>query len=480
MAGGSDSRGGAMDDTVSAAALRESEELHRITLLNMSDAVFITDDAGTFTYICPNVDVLFAHSGEAVRAMGRISRLFGRDLVPPGQPIPGGEVRNIEHEIVNGRGDRRVMLVHIKQVSIKGGTILYVCRDITDRKQAEQALRRNEQRLALALEAASMGTWDWQVRTGEMNWSPETHRLFGDFAGTKRPSFDAFMDRLHPADRDRVSRVMNEAMDRTASYETEFRVIGYDSVERWVFGKGRALRNGIPLRMLGVFVDFSERHRVERELRELGGRLIHAHEQERRRLARDLHDDAMQRVTVLAAELEVLRHHGSAALPPDPDPFGRLIQRAKAIGEELHRLSHELHPARLTHLGLDDSVRTLCRELSDAHRIDINVDVTGLPGRIEPDVALGIYRIAQEALQNVVKHSGATRAIATLASAGSEIFLSVVDGGVGFDEADARTRDTLGLVSMRERARLMGGQLIVTSKPRGGTRVELRVPVEPR
>lgn len=464
-----------MDDTVSAAALRESEELHRITLLNMSDAVFITDDAGTFTYICPNCDVLFARSDEEVRGMGRISHLLGRDLVPPGAPVPDGEVRNIEHEIVNGRGERRVMLVHIKQVSIKGGTILYVCRDITDRKAAELALRRNEERLALALEAASMGTWDWQVPTGEMTWSPETHRLLGDFGGTRRPSFDAFMERLHPADRERVSRVMNDAMDRVSSYETEFRVIGYDSVERWVLGKGRALQNGVPLRMLGVFVDFTDRNRVERELRDLGGRLLTAHDRERLRIRDDLSEKAVQDADELAAELDGLRQQGGAAAA---DQIGRLAGRAAEIGRRLHRVLDEIHPARVTDLGLGGAVRALCRELSEAHRVDINVDVAGVPDQLDPDIALGLYRIAQEALQNVVGHSGATRAIVTLTSAGAELFLTVVDGGRGFDDA-ARTGDTIGLMTMRERARLLGGQLIVTSKPRGGTRVEVRMPIRP-
>src|SRR5688572_27467623 len=167
-----------MEQTVSAQALRESEELHRITLLNMSDAVFITDDNGVFTFICPNVDVIFGHSHDDVRRMQRISRLLGRELIEPGELARRGEIQNIEHQIEAKGGQHRCLLVHVKPVSIKGGTILYVCRDITDRKRSEQALRRNEQRLTLALDAAGAGTWDWDVPTGEMSWSPEMHRVF--------------------------------------------------------------------------------------------------------------------------------------------------------------------------------------------------------------------------------------------------------------------------------------------------------------
>jgi PAS domain S-box-containing protein len=238
--------------------------------------------------------------------MTRIATLLGRELVDRAQRAANGEIRNIEHEVVIKDGTRRALLVHIKQVAIKGGTTLYVCRDISERKQSELALRRNEERLTLALEAASMGMWDWQLPGGEMSWSPETHRILGDSSGAKTPSFDSFLEQLHASDRDRVSQTMTAAMDRGGSYETEFRVVGYDDVERWVMGKGRAVRNGRPLRMLGVFVDFTDRHRLEEELRELSGQLIHAHEQERIRLSRELHDDVAQRLSWLAIELGML------------------------------------------------------------------------------------------------------------------------------------------------------------------------------
>jgi PAS domain S-box-containing protein len=144
-------------------------------------------------------------------------------------------------------------------------------------------------RLTLALEAASMGAWDWDIPSGIMTWSPETHRLLGDTANHHTPSFESFLERVHASDRDRVSRTMAEAMRDASSYETEFRVRGYDDSERWVLGKGKALKNGKPLRMIGVFVDLTARHQIEEELRELSGRLINAHEEERIRLSRELH-----------------------------------------------------------------------------------------------------------------------------------------------------------------------------------------------
>jgi PAS domain S-box-containing protein len=464
-------------DQAATQALRESEELHRVTLLNMSDAVFITDDHGVFTFICPNADLIFEFGPDEIRAMERIARLLGRELVDRELLAASGEIRNIEHEITTKSGSRRALLVHIKQVAIKGGTTLYTCRDVSERKEAEQTLRRNEERLTLALEAASMGAWDWDIPAGTMTWSPETHRLLGDATGARTPSYTSFLERVHHSDRDRVSRTMAEAMEGSASYETEFRVRGYDDRERWVMGKGKALKNGKPLRMIGVFVDLTARHHIEQELRELSGRLIHAHEEERIRLSREVHDDLAQRVALHAAELSVLRSRLKDAPADVSEQIAALLAQTADISSALHRFSHQLHPARLESLGLEAAIRRLCRDVADAHHLAIDVNISGVPSSIHDDTALGLYRMTQEALQNVVKHSGAARARVTLTVKNNGIVLTVDDDGRGFDQEAVKGKDTMGLVSMRERARLVQGQFAVTSSPGNGTRVDVRVPL---
>ena len=466
-----------MQETVPAQALRESEELHRITLLSMSDAVFITDDSGMFTFICPNVDVIFGHSHEDVRRMERISRLLGRELIQPGELARRGEVQNIEHQIETKDGRDRCLLVHVKPVSIKGGTILYVCRDITERKRSERALSRNEQRLTLTLEAASAGTWDWHVPTGEMSWSPELHRILGDADHLLPASFDAFLNHVHPLDRDRVARTFTDAMREGVSYETEFRVLGSDNAERWVMAKGRGMRNGVPLRMLGVFVDFTERHRVEDELRDLSGRLIDAHEHERRRLARELHDDVGQRLALLAMEFGTL-HERLGGAPDDlRDDLSRMASEMRAIGSQLHAFSHDLHPARLEQIGLKASIRTICEEISAARGMTIDFSTGEVPDGLPLQISVCLYRIVQEALHNVIKHSRSPRASVMLSATPGAVTLRVMDEGIGFDPDDGRKKETLGLVSMRERARLVRGDFAVTSATGKGTAIDVRVPL---
>jgi signal transduction histidine kinase len=216
--------------------------------------------------------------------------------------------------------------------------------------------------------------------------------------------------------------------------------------------------------------------RTEDPLRDLGRRLIEAHESERRRLSGELHDNLGQRLALLSAELVMLRDTlGSSPLVVDQ--LDKLLAHTVDLGTELHRLSHELHPAWLEHVGLSDSVRRLCTDLSHAHRIPIHLESIEVPASLSNDIALCLYRIVQEALHNVVKHSAAANATVRLEARNDEIALTVVDDGKGFDPLDEGAIDGVGLISMRERARQLDGHLVLTSQPGHGTRVEVRLPL---
>jgi signal transduction histidine kinase len=217
--------------------------------------------------------------------------------------------------------------------------------------------------------------------------------------------------------------------------------------------------------------------RLEQELREMSGRLVHASENERTRLARELHDDVAQRLALIANGLSQLRRQVAGSSDEIRRKVATLSDAVVDLCSELHRFSRELHPRRLEELGLDAAVRATCSEIRAATGLDVSVDSSDLPAGVSGDAALCVYRIAQEALHNVVKHSGAKRADVLLTRVGNDIVLRVVDQGVGFASDMLRGTDSLGFTSMRERARLVDASLHVASRRGHGTAIELRVPI---
>jgi signal transduction histidine kinase len=216
--------------------------------------------------------------------------------------------------------------------------------------------------------------------------------------------------------------------------------------------------------------------RTENLLRDLGQRLIEAHESERRRLSGELHDNLGQRLALLSAELVMLRDTlGSSSLVVDQ--IDKLLAHTVDLGTEVHRLSHDLHPAWLEHTGLSDSIRRVCTDLSRAYRIPIHLECVDVPAGLSNDIALCLYRIVQEALHNVVKHSAAASASVRLEAHSGEVVLTVVDDGRGFDPLGEGAMNGVGLISMRERTRQVDGSVVLTSQPGLGTRVQVRLPL---
>jgi signal transduction histidine kinase len=225
-----------------------------------------------------------------------------------------------------------------------------------------------------------------------------------------------------------------------------------------------------------LLVQRRTRQRAELALHDLSGRLLSAQEDERRRIARDLHDNVSQRVALLAIGIEQLAMTGGGSEAAREDSLRALGERTAEISTEIHNLSHGLHSAKLDALGLTAAVRGHCRELV-AQGLTVHFREQNVPASVPYNIALCLFRIAQEGLNNVVKHSGAHEADVTLSAAGDVLLLSVSDAGAGFHPTARHDRAGLGLVSMRERLRLIGGELEISSAAGRGTRIAARVPV---
>jgi signal transduction histidine kinase len=216
-----------------------------------------------------------------------------------------------------------------------------------------------------------------------------------------------------------------------------------------------------------------------RQISELLGRLIAAQETERSRIARDLHDDVSQRVAALSIAMSNLKqklssHTGAADAIT---ALSAMQKDANALANQIRNVSHDLHPNTLQHAGLVSALRGFCGDFGSMHALSVGFSAPADPGPIGGDAALCLYRVTQEALRNVAKHAGARDVTVALSRTGGELHLSIADDGRGFEASGvAGPGKGLGLVSIDERVRLLGGQLFVDTRPGAGTRLSVSIP----
>jgi len=215
-------------------------------------------------------------------------------------------------------------------------------------------------------------------------------------------------------------------------------------------------------------------------LRTLAGQLLTAQEEERRRIAREIHDGITQDLALAGIELGLLRRESAAESARQK--IAQVEEKLLAITEDLRLLSHEFHPGLLEHAGLRVALEAHCRELSSLYGLEVRLEAGPFADKIPRGLALPLYRIAQESLRNVVKHAHASQALVSLreiedAAGGRRLHLSVVDDGIGFEPGSPEQGTGLGIMSIAERARLIGGELQIHSVPQAGTRLQLTVPL---
>ena len=332
----------------------------------------------------------------------------------------------------------------------------------------------NNEQLSKLLEAADIVVWEADSENFEFNYvSDEAVKLAGyEIDQWYQPDF--FASHIHPDDCERVLAIRWNHHRRDQRYDFEFRMVAKDKHIVWIRNLAEVADDDG--RMRGFMIDITDRKRVEETLRVLGGRLISAQEDERSRVARELHDDVNQRMALLSIHLEQLQQDQEKSLDVS-QRFQNLKTQVQEISNDIHRLSYRLHPSKLDHLGLGAAIKSLCAELTESGKLQIDFQQARVPASLPQDVTLCIFRIAQEALCNCIKHSGAQSVEVLLEKINNEIYLSVSDDGRGFDQESERCKKGLGFISMRERLRLVDGCIHIHTRPNRGTRVEVSVPL---
>ncbi len=252
-----------------------------------------------------------------------------------------------------------------------------------------------------------------------------------------------------------------------------------DGTTTWVRWEVRPWKtpSGIIGGILIFAEDISKSKEAEEALLDMSRKLVEAHEQERTRIGRDLHDDVVQRLALLAVELDAIQTDVPDSVADLGRRIGDLRNQTTHITNDVQLLSHELHSSKLDYLGIIGAARNFCKEFGERYKMEIDFQSHDVPADLPAEVSLSLFRVLQEALRNAMKHSGVKRFEVRLWGSPGEIHLTVSDLGAGFDAETAKESTGLGLTSMQERLRLVHGEFSINSQPKGGTTIHARVPV---
>ncbi|MCX6362701.1 MAG: PAS domain-containing protein [Actinobacteria bacterium] len=471
-------------------ALRASEERLALAADSAGAGLWILDYRTGVFWVTDKARAIFGYSPDEVIDMTRLEASVhpdDRDLVRGviERSARIGEAVTVEYRILPGDGSERWILSRGRPRSASIGEsdrLMGVSIDITERKRAQEALHESEARLTSGAELAGLGFYEVDFSTGAMYADDRLRDLCGVPPGRDQglQVLEFWMEHLHPDDLPHVSDLRQQLHEgRRERFSFEYRYLHPDRGETWIQHlAGAAARDatGRALRTYGVLRDVTERKRAEDELHDLSQRLIGAHEDERALLARELHDDVSQRLAVLAIDI------GRAELAAPQGAQAEAMREVRAglvrLSEDVHSLAYQLHPSILEELGLDEALRAECERRERQGRLDLTLDLEPLTGVVGKDAALCLFRVAQEALNNVAHHAGVRAATVTLRQMDGGLLLGVSDGGAGFDAGHPGEGMHLGLASMRERVRLVHGTLDIESAPGHGTTILAWVPAE--
>ncbi len=416
--------------------------------------------------------------------------------------LAAGEASEDEMRMRRADGEYRWFLIRTVPLRDEHGNAVKwygVSIDIEDRKRAEEALRSSEReqrhiaaqlereraRLVEAQEMAKIGSWEAELQSLNVIWSEQTHRIFETDPSRFHPTRPKFREFIHPEDRAKVDAAFIASLDKRSPSTVEYRIVMPDGRVKILEERWRAFHDeeGKPVRVAGTCRDISERVRAEEELQRLSGQLLRLQDEERRRMARDLHDSTGQDLVALATTLSQLR----ASIPSSSRRLRKLASQSQALADqcirEVRTLSYLLHPPMLDEAGLEDAIRHYAGGFTERTGIEVELEISPRLGRMKPDAEMALFRVVQESLTNIQRHSGSSQAKIRIEREPGKITLEISDKGSGISGNVRRQNGKLslglgvGIPSMHERVKLIGGELDIESSS-SGTVVRVKIPVD--
>ena len=492
-------------------ALRESEERYRALVTATAQVVWRCDAQGKNFWTSESRTLSDKSNCDALRGPGCQEALHPADRERTAslwaECVRAGIPYHDEFRCQTPDGSYRFFDSRAVPVRNADGTIrewIGANVDITDRKEVETALRASEEHMRFCLEAAQFGTWDWDIVSNEVQWSANMEQVHGQPVGSFDGNFQSFLQGVHEDDRPLILKAIEAAISGDGNYRVEYRQIRLDGRCGWMEGLGKVVYDDQhrPLRMMGVCMDITNRKQTEAALRgaqtdlekrvsertadlelaqaglrHLSVHLLQAQDEERRRIARELHDSAGQLLAALSMTLTPLERDLQSANPQWGEAITSSMNLVDELSRELRTISHLLHPPMLDEAGLGFALRWYVEGFAERSKIKVDFEFPENLGRLSREVETTIFRIIQESLTNVHRHSESNTAKIRVSRNNSEIKVEIRDHGKGMSGQNHRPgRTGVGIQGMRERVHELGGKFEIRSRDRG-TSVIATVPV---
>ena len=466
-------------------AIRESEVRYRRIVETANEGVWLLDSKLHSSYVNRQMAEMLGYAPGEMIGRSVLDFYFPEDVERKKQLLSRrqqGRREQLDERLRRKDGSELWVRIAATPVFNDNGEFdgaLAMMSDITERKLAEEALQESEKRFRLVANTAPVMIW----MSGLDKKPTYFNQLWLDFTGLSETELqNGLAGVVHPEDYPQCHDIYCRGFDQRQPFRKEGRLRRHDGQYRWMLDIGvpRFHKDGSFAGYIGSCIDVTDHKLAEEALSGISRKLIAAQEQERTRIARELHDDISQRMALLSVLLEGLKQD----LRGSDVQVSRRINEAQAcvsdLASDIQALSHRLHSSKLEYLGLGAAAEGFCKELSAGQNVEIAFQSQGIPKNLPQEISLCIFRVLQEALQNALKYSGARRFEVSLAGAVNEIELTVHDSGVGFDPEKAIGGQGIGLTGMKERLKIVQGHLAIDSKLQGGTTIHARVPLSPK
>lgn len=370
--------------------------------------------------------------------------------------------------------------------------LLSVFRDVTERKLNEQALKKNKLMMNHAEEIAHLGSWEWDLETDNLNCSSELYQIYGLQPENFEGKFESILKLVRPDDSNKILANINHARQSHEPFEHYERIIRPDGETRILYTKGIVLDDseGYAKTIYGSCLDVTEVKRVENalinsreKLRALSASLETAREEERSYIARELHDELGQVLTAIKMDLTLMQDDLRVNLNLSKEEITKQLVLIEKMVDRLintvRNIATELRPDVLDHLGLIAALEWQAKEFEKRYKVSCVFNSNIKKVELGKEKATAVFRIFQESLTNVARHSGASQVMAKIQLLGDKLLLEVEDNGKGISREQLFNITSIGIIGMKERAKFIGGKVFIEGSEGGGTKVFLEVPLSP-